>query len=77
MPVLRNVALEFVAEAVGLLQDRRLPSQPQSAADAGVTILGYLASTAEHAGLDCSQIHTAELQELAMMMKAPQVARLG
>jgi hypothetical protein len=40
----------LLREAVGLLQDRRLPCQPQSAAQADIAIFGYLASTAKHAG---------------------------
>ncbi len=36
---IKQVALEFVAEAVGLLQDSRLPCQPQGAPQAGIAIL--------------------------------------
>ena len=77
MAILRNVTLEFVPEAIRFLQNRGLPCEPQSAAQAGIAILGYLASTAKHAGLDGSKIHTAELQELAVMVEPPQIAGLG
>ena len=77
MPVLRDLALEFVAEAVGFLQDCCLPCQPQCAPKAGIAIFREIALAAEHARLDDGHIHSAELQELAAMMEASQVARLG
>lgn len=39
-------------------------------------MFGDFAATAEHAGLYSGQIHAAGLQELAVVMEPPQIARL-
>jgi hypothetical protein len=53
------------------------PASHKRAAQAGIAILRDLASAAEHAGLDGGQIHAAELQKLAVMVEAAQIASLG
>ena len=45
--ILRDVTLEFVAEAVCFLQDGSLSGEPERASEAGVAIFGDLASAAE------------------------------
>ena len=75
--ILRDVSLEFVLEAVGLLQDGSLSGEPERASEAGVAIFGDLAWAAEHAGLDGGKIHAAKLQKLTVMVEAAQVTGLG
>lgn len=75
--VLRDVALEFVPEAVGPLENGRLAGHPECAAQPGIAILRDPALTAEHAGLHGGHMRAAELQELAVMPEPTQVASLG
>ena len=47
MPILCNVAVEFVSKAVSRLEHGGLAGQPQRPAQAGITILRDLAPAAE------------------------------
>lgn len=47
--ILRDIAFELVAKAVGGFEHGGLTGQLQRAAQPGIAILGYLASAAEHA----------------------------
>ena len=43
---------------------------------AGIAVFGQLGLAAEGAGLDGCQVHSTELQKLAVMLKAAQIASL-
>lgn len=52
MSILRDVAFELIAEAVGPLKNGRLAGHPERAAQAGIAVLRDPALAAEHAGLN-------------------------
>ena len=74
MPIFYNVAFELVTEAVGTLQDGDLSGHAEGTSKPRIAGLRQLGLAAECAGSNCRQIHSAELQELAMMTKAARVA---
>jgi hypothetical protein len=77
VPITSNVALIFGSEAVITLANGDLRRNPESASKARVPELGELRPTAKLARLMGRQIEATELQELAMMTEATQIAGLG
>jgi len=71
-----HVSSELVAEAVVALARCRLRGHPKSAAQARVAVLRQLGAAPEGAGLAGGEVEAAELQELAVMTKAPEIASL-
>jgi len=76
MALLRNVQPEAARRERGD-QHGGLCRDPEGAAQAGVAIFRDLAAAPELPRLHGGQVHSAELQELAVMAKATQVAGLG
>jgi hypothetical protein len=74
--ILGNMTPEAIAEAVIALLDGDLGCQPKGSAQAGIAELRESGLTAELPGLIGGKIETAELQELAVMVKPAQVSRL-
>ena len=75
--ILGDVSAIMFPECVVALPDRDLGRQPEGAPQSGVAELGQLGLAAEGAGLMGREIEPAELEELAMMAKAAQIAGLG
>jgi hypothetical protein len=59
--IFRDVAFEFVSEAVGPLENGGLAGHPERAPQSGIAILRDATLTAEHAGLDCGKIPLGRL----------------
>lgn len=76
-PIGLDIALELVPEAVVPLPDCDLAGHPEGSAQSGIAELGEVGAATKGAGLVGLQIQAAELQELAMMPKAAQIAGLG
>lgn len=72
-----GVSSELVAEAIVALTRGDLGSHPESAAQAGVAVLGQLRAIPERARLAGREIKAAELEELAMMAEAAKIAGFG
>ena len=70
-------ALVFGPEAVVALADRDLRRHPKGAAQPSIAELGQFRLRSELAGLMGREIEAAELQELAMMAEATQIAGLS
>ena len=72
-----DVALVLGSEAVIALADGDLGGNPEGASQSSIAELRQPGLTAKLAGLVGGEIEAAELQELAMMTEAAQVAGLG
>lgn len=65
---------DVAAEGVLALPDRHLGGEPEGSSQASVAELRQPRLAAEHAGLVRRKIEPAELQELAMVIEAAQIA---
>src|SRR5581483_4126285 len=72
-----DISFELLSKAVLSLLDRDGGCHPESASQPSVAVLGQLSGATELAGLLSGQVEAAELQELAVMVKAAQVAGFG
>ena len=72
-----DVSFELLSKAVLSLLDRDGAGHPEGASKLSVAVLGQLGGAAELARLLSGQIETTELQELAVMPKAAQIASFG
>lgn len=77
LPILGDVTLELVSEAVGALQDGDLTCHPERAAQSGIAVYGQFGLSTERGRLDGCKVHPAELQELAVMLKAAKITSFG
>ena len=77
LPILGDVTLELVTEAIGLLHDGHLTSHPERAAQSGIAVFGQLGLASECAGLDGCKVHPTKLEELPVRPEAAQVASLS
>jgi len=72
----RDVAFEFMSEAVLTLADGNLPSNPQGSSQPRVAEFGKSGLAAILTRLLCRQVQPAEFEKLTVMMKAAQVPSL-